>query len=106
MDGFHVDSESLRGAAQKLQQAGERLGSEWQSFASGMLGRGDVFGDDPVGSLIAASYQAAHELAEKCYQSGITALGGFGEGLGQMASEYEQMEQELSDTFAKLKDLF
>jgi len=101
MEGFHVDPENIRDSAQRLQQVAERLSSEWQSFASGILGRGDVFGDDPVGGLIAASYQAAHELADKCFTSGLEALGGFGEGLTQMAETYEQVEQEISDLLTR-----
>jgi uncharacterized protein YukE len=104
MEGFEVDPASMRDAAQRLQQVGERLGSEWQSFASGMLSRGDVFGDDPVGGLIGASYHAAHDLAEKCYQSGVQALGGFGDGLSQMAAAYDQVERQITDLFKQFKE--
>jgi uncharacterized protein YukE len=103
MEGFQVEPESMRTAAQRLQQVGEKIAQEWQSFASGIQSRGDVFGDDPVGGLIAASYQAAHQLAENCYTSSVQAFGSFGTGLTQMATNYEQTEQQITEMLNKLK---
>jgi hypothetical protein len=46
---------------------------------------GEIFGDDPVSSLIGASYQAAHQIAEQSYASVAASFDGFGQALHAMA---------------------
>jgi hypothetical protein len=100
MDGhLEVEPAHLRDGGNRLGQIAERLQTEWSSFASGVKARGDIFGDDPIGGLIGASYQAAEQLAEGCYTSAATAFAGFGTGLSTMADQYEQVEQDNTDMF-------
>jgi hypothetical protein len=58
---------------------------------------GDIFGDDMVGSLIATSYQAAHEIANDSYTSVAEGFQDFAGGLQSMAATYADAEQRTTD---------
>ena len=92
-DELEVGPASLRGAGRELQQIAQRLQSEWQAMTSTVQGMGDIFGDDMVSSLIATSYQAAHEIANDSYTSAAEGLQDFGGGLQTMADTYESAEE-------------
>ncbi|HZB30625.1 MAG TPA: PE domain-containing protein [Streptosporangiaceae bacterium] len=92
-DELRFHPPSLREAGQGLSEVGERLAAEWQALVAAAQGMGDIFGDDDVGSLIAATYQAAQQIAEESYGSAAAGFGEFGGGLTDMAATYEQTEQ-------------
>jgi hypothetical protein len=91
---LEVRPESLRGAGRALQQAAQRLQSEWQAMTGTVQSMGDIFGDDMVSSLIATSYQAAHEIANDSYTSAAEGFQDFGGGLQTMAGTYESAEEQ------------
>jgi hypothetical protein len=93
-DELEVRPESVRGAGRNLQQVAQRLQTEWQAMTATVQGMGDLFGDDMVSSLIAASYQAAHEIANDSYTSAAEGFQDFGGGLQAMAATYDEAEQE------------
>jgi PE family len=92
-DELRFHPPSLRDAGQGLSDVGDRLGAEWQALVAMAEGMGDIFGDDDVGSLIAATYQAAQQIAAEAYGSAAQGFGDFGGGLTDMAATYEQTEQ-------------
>jgi uncharacterized protein YukE len=101
-DGFVVHPPQLRDCSGQLQQVAEHLDGEWTRFRAGVQARGDIFGDDAVGGLIGATYQAAQQLIDGCYASAAKAFAGFGTGLSRMADGYEQTDQDHADMFHRL----
>ena len=85
---FDVYPSSLRDAGQGLQDVAERVATAWQTLQAAVQGMGEMFGEDMVSSLIAASYGAAAEMAAESYASAAESLGGFGTGLAAIADQY------------------
>lgn len=102
-DGFETQPASLRDAGGLMGKAAEALEKEWTALDAKVQGMGDIFGDDDVGGLIGMSYQAAHEIAQENLTSVMEALGGFGEGLTDMAQNYEDAESALTESFKKFE---
>ncbi|GIF14191.1 WXG100 family type VII secretion target [Actinoplanes teichomyceticus] len=100
--GIQVDTDGLRRAGQQLSQAAQRLDEEWFRFTSRVQSLGDIFGDDVVGGLIGASYQAAHDIADSCFVSVVEAFEGFGTGLEEAADNHAANEQDIADRFDRL----
>src|SRR5690349_15693055 len=94
---FEVDPDELVAAGERLHHLAERLNGEWDSFQAAVQARGDIFGDDDVGGLIGASYQAAEQMISTCYVSAARAFAGFGSGLAGMGARFAQVEGEISD---------
>lgn len=84
---------SMRRAADSLAELSDRLSRAWMAQAAQVAGMGDVFGDDPVSSLIATSFQAAHQIAERSYRSVAASFDGFGRALRSLANGYEETDQ-------------
>ncbi|MEU7799686.1 hypothetical protein AB0I95_21870 [Micromonospora sp. NPDC049751] len=101
-DHFEVDPDEMAAAGERLQRLAERLNSEWSSFQAAVQARGDIFGDDDVGGLIGASYQAAEQMISTCYVSAARAFAGFGTGLAVMGARFAQVEQDNSDLFRRI----
>jgi uncharacterized protein YukE len=89
---LEVTPETLRAAARELTQAGQRLQADWQALAGQVQGMGQLFGADMVSSLIAATYQAAQQIANDCLTSAAEGFTGFGGGLEQMAGTFQDAE--------------
>ncbi len=88
-----------REAGQDLHVTSRRLAREWAAFSNQTLGMGDIFGDDPVGSLIGASYAAAHDIADRCFSSVVAALAGFADGLVTSAEAHERNDEACAERF-------
>jgi hypothetical protein len=91
-DELRFEPKSLHSAGQDLGKAGDRLLADWQAMQGTVQGMGELFGDDMVSSLIAATYQAAEQVAHGCYTSAAKGLKDFGSGLVKMAGNYENTE--------------
>ncbi|MEU1395243.1 WXG100 family type VII secretion target [Micromonospora zamorensis] len=102
MRSLDVDPEQLRQAAGGVQRAGERLEQQWQRLRATADGMGDIFGDDDVGGLIGASYQAAQQIAEQSVSSVVAAFAGFGDGLARMSTAYDEVEARNAALFERL----
>jgi hypothetical protein len=94
---FEVQPAGLRDAGGALQDAAERLATAWEQLQSAVRGLGQLFGDDMVSSLIAASYGAAQDMAAESYASAAEGLAGFGQGLAVMGDEYDAAETAAGD---------
>lgn len=101
-DSIDVDPQELRRGASQLREVADQLQTRWAEFSGRVQAMGDIFGDDPVGGLIGASYQAAHGLAADSYQSVTTGLVGFSEGLAKMAGRYESADGSSREEFQRL----
>ncbi|GAA2711902.1 WXG100 family type VII secretion target [Actinoplanes palleronii] len=100
--GVEVDLDALRRAGEQLARAAERLDREWAGFSSQVQSMGDIFGDDAVGGLIGASYQAAHQIADECFVSVAESFDDFGVGLEESADSHEANEREIADRFNRM----
>jgi uncharacterized protein YukE len=101
-DGFQVDPQSLRQGAAGLYDAAQQLSDAWQRFTATVSGMGPLFGNDPIGGLIGAGYEAAQGIADQSLGSVMQAFVDFGTGLGQMADRYDGTEQVNSDHLQSL----
>jgi uncharacterized protein YukE len=101
-DGFQVDPQALRQGASGLLDAAQRLSEEWQRFTVTVQGMGPMFGNDPIGGLIGAGYQAAQGVADRSLKTVMDAFADFGTGLSRMADQYDGTEQANSDRMRSL----
>lgn len=101
-DSLQITFADLKQAAQSLAQVSQSFTSAWQSFSSQAKSMGDIFGDDMVGGLIGASYEAAHEIADETFNSAAEALQQFSDGLTQMATAHEENERNAQDLFKQM----
>lgn len=92
-DQLSFDTKALHGSGQNLQDVGRRMNDHWQQMQGTVQGMGDIFGDDMVGSLIATTYQAAHQIAHDSYTSSAKGFNDFGDGLLTMAGTYDATER-------------
>jgi hypothetical protein len=92
----------MRRAGDSLSVVSGRLSNAWAAHAGQVSGMGEIFGDDPVSSLIGASYQAAHQIAEQSYASVAASFDGFGQALHVMADGYEQTDQAEADAISSV----
>lgn len=101
-DQLEVHPPSLRQAGRGLQDVAGRLKSEWQNLHNTVQGMGEMFGDDMVSSLIGASYQAAHGMAQDSYTSAADGLADFGDGLVAMADVYDKVEDATTEASSQV----
>ncbi|MEU1587016.1 type VII secretion target [Micromonospora sp. NPDC005710] len=101
-DGFDVEPDTLTEQGAGIARVAETLQTAWQQLAGQVDGLGDIFGDDDVSSLIAATYQAAHQIAAESFEATVASLHGFGAGLQEMAERYTRVDEEIADGFRQL----
>ncbi|RKR87024.1 PE family protein [Micromonospora pisi] len=99
---FEVEPENLAENGAGIGRVGENLQTLWQQFSSQVEAMGDIFGDDDVSSLIATSYQAAHQIAADSIGTVVESLAGFGTGLQEMAARYAEADEQIADGFRRL----
>ena len=95
--------ESLRRGGDSIGDAATQLTNVWQAHANQVAGMGDIFGSDPIGGLIGASYRAAHTIAERSYESVVASLGSFDRGLHALADSFDTMATAQVDRVHRLR---
>jgi hypothetical protein len=103
---LQVDPATLRQGGQGVLDVAERVAGAWRDFVTKARGMGDIFGDDPVGGLIGASYGAAQQVADDSLNSVVNGLSNAGRGLLRMADSYDQTEQTNLGHFQRLANRF
>ena len=98
--GLDVYPPGLRSAADALASAAEHLDSAWRRHTTDTAGRGDAFGEDPIGSLIGGSYQAALEIASSSYSSVAASFTAFADALRIMADDFENTDERSAEHIA------
>lgn len=91
-DDVEVYPAGMRVAGDGLSGQATQLASAWHSHAATVTAKGDIFGDDPVGSLIGASYWAAHQIAGRSYASVAQNFTGLGNLLHATADDYDSTD--------------
>jgi hypothetical protein len=92
-DELKVDPVTMRRAAGGINTATNTLQSQSAAFQQELAAQSDAFGDDDLGSLIAAVYQAIHDLAFGSYDDNTGAMKGHVQGVHDLATAYETSEQ-------------
>ncbi|GIE55732.1 hypothetical protein Aoc01nite_11340 [Actinoplanes octamycinicus] len=65
----------------------------WQHHIAEVTASDEVFGTDPVGSLIGTSYQTAHQIAAAIYSSVSRSISGFGGALHSIADDFDETDK-------------
>jgi hypothetical protein len=92
-DGLEVDPAKMREAAGGIHTATNDLQGQFAGFQQELAAQSDAFGDDDLGSLIAAVYQAIHELAFGSYDDNAGAMKDHVQSVHALAGAYETSEQ-------------
>jgi uncharacterized protein YukE len=79
-------------AAPVFQQAGTELGDVTQAIGESVAGMGSFWGNDAAGKAFASSYLPAQEAIFSRLGSAAGAVIGVGDGLRQMAANYDMTE--------------
>ncbi|MBO0868498.1 MAG: hypothetical protein J2P15_08025 [Micromonosporaceae bacterium] len=98
-----VDLVSLRRGGDSISDAATRLTDAWAAHANRVAGMGDIFGSDPIGGLIGASYHAAHAIAERSYQSVAASLESFNGALYGIAGAIDNRDAADNDAVKGLR---
>ncbi|WP_328470041.1 ESX-1 secretion-associated protein [Actinoplanes sp. NBC_00393] len=99
--GLDIYPPGLRAAADELRTAAEALDHAWQQHFADSSGRGDIFGTDPIGSLIGASYQAALDTAESAYTSVSASFTAFADALRIVADDFENTDRDSAESITR-----
>jgi uncharacterized protein YukE len=92
-DQLDVDPELMRSSAGGMTSASDTLQTHFDGFQQDLAGQSDAFGDDDLGSLIGACYQAIHELAFGSYNDNNSAMRDHAQSVHDLADGYQQSEQ-------------
>jgi hypothetical protein len=79
-------------AAPVFRQAGTELGDLAEAIGGSMAGLGNFWGNDAAGQAFASSYLPAQDAILSRLGSAAGAMIGVGDGLGQMAANYDMTE--------------
>ncbi|GIF07835.1 type VII secretion target [Actinoplanes siamensis] len=87
-----VHPPALRDSGDQLRIVAENLAAARRQHGD-CTGARDIFGTDPVGSIIGASYAMAQEIAASAYASVSRSFAGFGDILREIADEFEETDE-------------
>jgi len=100
--GVQVSPELLRIGGTALQQVGDELEAQLNSLEQELLSYGAPWGNDDIGQLIAAAYEAVVTYAFECLREVLDEIRSSGIDLDGMAQRYEETERQISDKFTEL----
>ncbi|MEV6304809.1 type VII secretion target [Actinoplanes sp. NPDC051861] len=100
-DGVDVHPPALRVTADEIRAAGERLDGAWRQHTAAAFGRGEIFGTDPVGSLIGESYRSAMGIADASYSSVAASFSAFADALHTMADDFQHADEDSAGRIAE-----
>jgi methyl-accepting chemotaxis protein len=104
MSGVQIQTEALRLSGTALQQVGDQFEQQLNALEQELLSYGAPWGNDDIGSIIGAAYEAVVTFAFECLREVIDEIRTSGLDLDGMAQQYEAAEQEISDRFNSLFD--
>ncbi|RKR86698.1 hypothetical protein BDK92_0959 [Micromonospora pisi] len=102
MTGFEINPESLRDGGATIGDTARSFGDRLQAFRAELASYDGAWGDDAIGALIGAPYQAVSEWAFDCYRAAADELLSAGTDLGVMADGYEGADESASGLFQNL----
>lgn len=92
MSETDIDPDRLRQAAGGVTSATEELQGHFSRHAQAMADMQSICGDDDLGSLIFACYQAIHEVAFGSFNDNNVELGSRAQTIQTMADNYTTTE--------------
>ena len=102
--GVQISPEALRLSGTALQQVGDQFESQLNALEQELLSYGAPWGNDDIGSLIGAAYEAVVSFAFECLREVLDEIRSSGIDLDGMAQQYEEAEQQITDRFTQLFD--
>jgi hypothetical protein len=99
---LEVDPESLRTAADGLEEAVGRMDADLATLEADAGNYQAACGSDDIGMVISSCYEAIYEMALDSYSANLDELVTFAEDLDAMADTYETTEQANEDSFDRL----
>jgi hypothetical protein len=99
---LEVDPESLRSAADGVEQALERMDGDLAALEADAGNYQDACGSDDIGMVISSLYEAIYGTALDSYSANLDELVTFAEDLDAMADTYEVTEQANEAAFDQL----
>jgi uncharacterized protein YukE len=97
--GLEVDPESIRAAADRLEDAVGRMDADLSALEGQAANYQQACGADDVGMVISSCYEAIYEMALDSYSANLDELIAYAEDLDAMADTYETTEQANADSF-------
>lgn len=101
MAAININVEAMRESAGRIDEARQGIEGVRDSFMSSIENMGDPFGGDMIGMLLGIAHQAVVNAVGQCFESNITELETYSEGIRTMADRYEQTEQDIAAEFDK-----
>lgn len=89
---IEVHAGSLRRGGDSIGDASTRLANAWTAHAERVAAMGDIFGSDPIGGLVGTSYRAAHQIAQRSYESVVASLDSFSRALHSLADTMDNLQ--------------
>lgn len=93
MSELDVSTPGMRRGADGVASASDAVQTHVDAHQRDMADMSDIAGDDDLGSLIYACYQAIHDVAFGSYNDNNRALGDHAQRIGAMADTYDAGEQ-------------
>ena len=100
--GIQVNPELLRIGGTALQQVGDELDAQLNSLEQELLSYGAPWGNDDIGQLIGAAYEAVVSYAFDCLREVLDEIRSSGIDLDGMAQRYEETERQIGEQFTEL----
>jgi uncharacterized protein YukE len=101
MATINVNIDAMRESATRIDEARQGIEGVRDGFISSIENMGDPFGGDMIGMLLGIAHQAVVSAVGQCFESNITELEPYSEGIRTMADGYEQTEQDITAEFDK-----
>lgn len=93
-DQFEIVPESLESASRSLARSADDHAAAVQKLQSRIVGAGSPWGSDEIGSMFGEAYDAVSRMGIEALNTLTAGVRGTGEGLGAMARNTQQADQD------------
>jgi hypothetical protein len=100
-----VSPDRIRKAGSGIRTSAQQLQGGWEAFQAELASFGQPWGNDDLGSLIGACYQAILEVAAECYAENIAEIDGHAEGVQTMAANFFSAEDNSVVEVNRVRDI-
>ncbi|WP_336209383.1 hypothetical protein [Nonomuraea sp. LPB2021202275-12-8] len=91
---LEVRRSTLKGAGRQAGETATHLRGALDELLAAISAAGPIPRNDDISAMIAAAYAAIHEIGIGSIESAVAGLGGHGERLSLMATEYAAAEED------------
>jgi hypothetical protein len=97
--GFRIDPHALGASGLELQRVAGEFMSALRAFQAELAGFDAPWGADEIGGLIGAAHEEVARFAFECFETAAEEVGAAGFDLGDMATRYREVEQQIRAAF-------